>query len=151
MYRASSAGNPVVYSVPYYNTVQDYIKMKTIKLSVYDKDRKQHRISLRIPSSQRDPAKSQIASFANFIHQKDASIAIHVVEKFMSIGIYTVHDNFLTTPQFSEGVPLYYSEAFFEFPLKIINMYIYMNVIEPIARSDPRIPMSKFLVIVSTC
>lgn len=42
----SSAGNPVVYGVPYYNTVQDYIKMKTIKLSVYDKDRKQHRISL---------------------------------------------------------------------------------------------------------
>lgn len=106
----SSAGNPVVYSVPYYNTVQDYILMKTIKLSVYDKDRKQHRISLRIPSSQRDPAKSQIASFANFIHQKDASIAMNVVEKFMSIGgpIYTVHDNFITTPQFCEGVPLYY-------------------------------------------
>lgn len=68
-------------------------------------------IELPIPSSQRDPAKSKIASFANFIHQKDASIAMNVVEKLMLIWgpIYTVHDNFITTPQFCEDVPLYYS------------------------------------------
>lgn len=142
----SAAGNPVVYDVPYYNTVQDYIKTKLIKISVYDKDRKQHRIELRVPSSQRDPAKSQIASFANFIHQKDAYVAMSVVESLLDMGapIYTVHDNFLTTTtaQFSRAVPLKYTEGLCRMgpPLRIINAYIYMNVIEPIARSEPTSP-----------
>lgn len=129
----SSNGNPVTYKVPYYNTVQDYIKMKTIKVSVYDKERKLHRISLRIKTSERHPAKTKVATFANFIHQKDANIAMNVVEQMLSIGapIYTVHDNFITTQGFSKALPDVYTYVICGLvpPLSIINEYIYMNLI----------------------
>ncbi|KAI5653902.1 hypothetical protein M9H77_31089 [Catharanthus roseus] len=76
----SSNGNPITYKVPYYNTAQDYIKMKTIKVSVYDEKSKLHRISPHIKISERHPTKTKVATFANFIHQKDANIAMDVVE-----------------------------------------------------------------------
>src|SRR5581483_2761618 len=47
--------------------------------------------------------------------------------------IYTVHDNFLTTPAFSKDVPLMYSLSVIDMgsPLKMVNSFIFNNVIKP--------------------
>lgn len=138
----SLANRPVIYSVPYYSTVQDYIKMKTVKVSVYtvnkkdNKDKRLRRLSLRIPSSERDSVKTKTATFANFFHQKDANIAMKVVNDILGINapIYTVHDNFIITAEYSRLEPLIYSNAISELgpPNKRVNKYIYDNVINPI-------------------
>ena len=58
-----------------------------------------------------------------------------VVANMLSINvpIYTVHDNFITTVQNSNSIPLIYSSVFRNMgtPLSIINNFIYMNVINP--------------------
>ncbi|KAK8488086.1 hypothetical protein V6N11_019756 [Hibiscus sabdariffa] len=47
-----------------------------------------------------------LPSFVNFIHQRDAHIAMNVIEEMHKINgpIYTVHDNFITTPDFADRI-----------------------------------------------
>lgn len=134
---ASAGDRPVFYQVPYLTTVQDYMIQVTEAIRIYDKHtQKRRQVSLKVPSSKRDRRKTVTSTFANFIHQKDANIAMMVVEALQkeNAPIYTVHDNFITTPAYSHMVPHYYSEAFVQMgpPLAIINKFIYMNVIEPL-------------------
>lgn len=132
----SARERPVFYKVPYFTTVQDYMIMDAINIYIYDRlHKKRRKVTLRVPSDKRDRRKSHIASFVNFIHQKDAYIAMKVVEKMLNMGgeIYTVHDNFITTILNSNKISKMYSEAFCEMghPLSIISEFIYLNLIKP--------------------
>ena len=139
---ASARETPVFYRVPYFTTVQDYMIINSIYIWVYDRlHKKKRRVTLRVSSSKRDRRKTEISTFVNFIHQKDASIAMSVVEKMLhtyGAPIYTVHDNFITTVQYSHYIPLIYSNVIRDMgpPLSIINEFIYMNVIKPIVKGE---------------
>lgn len=138
---ASARDRPVFYRVPYFTTVQDYMIMEPINKWFYDRlHKKWRRVTLRVFSSKRDRRKTEISTFVNFIHQRDAHIAMSVVEDMLSIGapIYIVHDNFITIAQYSDCIPLIYSSVIRKMgpPLSIINEFIYMNVIKPIVRMD---------------
>ncbi len=138
---ASARDRPVFYRIPYFITVQDSMIMDAINLWVYDGlHKKRRRFTLRVSSSKRDRRKTEISTFVNFIHQRDAHIAMKVVEDMLSINapIYTVHDNFLTTAQYCDLIPYIYSGAICNMgpPLSIINEFIYMNVIKPIVKRE---------------
>lgn len=125
---ASARDCPVFYRVPYFTTVQDYMIMEAINIWVYDKlHKKRRRVTLRVSSSKRDRRKTEISTFVNFIHQRDAHIAMSVVEDMLFIGapIYTVHDNFITTAQYSHYVPIIYSGVIRKMgpPLSILNEF----------------------------
>jgi hypothetical protein len=82
----------------------------------YDRKRKKrHKITLTLPTTKRDPLKTKRATFANYIHQKDAAIAGYVV--FDSLlaeipTIYTVHDNFISNAFHAWKLPACYISAF---------------------------------------
>lgn len=142
---ASASDRPVFYRVPYFTTVQDYMKMDPINIWVYDGlHKKRHRVTLRVSSSKRDRRKTEISTFVNFIHQRDANIAMKVVEYMLSIGapIYTVHDNFITTAKYSHYIPVIYLKVIREMgpPLKILNEFIYMNIMKPIVKVESEGP-----------
>ncbi|KVF21783.1 uncharacterized protein LOC112505269 [Cynara cardunculus var. scolymus] len=123
---ASSCGRPVQYSVDYYTTIQDYMQMESINIWVYDKlHKKRRKVSLRISTDKRDSKKTGVSTFVNFIHQKDAFIAMKVVEVmlYLKAPVYTVHDNFLTLPYYSQKVADIYSNLVTRMgsPLLIIN------------------------------
>ncbi|KAJ8566025.1 hypothetical protein K7X08_008601 [Anisodus acutangulus] len=130
---AVAGGVPVYYGVPYFRTSQDYMKSDVIKITVYDRNKKRRQISLRVNTDNRDLRKTEVSTFVNFIHQKDAYIAILVVEKVLIEGgpIYTVHDNFITTPHYSRKLPSLYGDAILALgpPLAIINDMIYANLV----------------------
>lgn len=138
---ASARDCPVFYKIPYYTTVQDYMKMDAINIWVYDPHhKKRRRVTLRVSSSKRDRRKTEISTFVNFIHQKDALIAMNVVMRMLKkeAPIYTVHDNFITTAQYCYYIPRIYSSIICEMgpPLSIINEFIYMNVIKPFLKMN---------------
>lgn len=138
---AAASDCPVFYKIPFYTTVQDYMKMEAINIWVYDQyHKKRRRVTLRVSSSKRDRRKTEISTFVNFIHQKDAQIAMNVVKKMLEANapIYTVHDNFITTAQYCYYIPRIYSNIICDMgpPLKIINEFIYMNVIKPISKRE---------------
>lgn len=138
---ASARDTPVFYRVPNFTTVQDYMIMEPINIWVYNQlHKKRRRVTLRVSSSKRDRRKTEISTFVNFIHQKDSHIAMNVVEEMLSIKapIYTVHDNFITTAQYSNLIPMIYSNVIRNMgpPLSILNEFIYMNVIKPIVKRD---------------
>lgn len=58
-----------------------------------------------------------------------------VVESLLSQGapIYTVHDNFITTPPYVRIVPDIYTKVFLNMgsPLQIINEFLLKNLISP--------------------
>lgn len=130
---ASARGSAVTYNVSYFTTVQDYHKMEPILIWVYDRlHKKKRRVTLRVSSDKRDRRKTETSTFVNFIHQKDAFIAMKVVEEMLEFSpIYTVHDNFITTANSSNLIPMTYLKVFRSLgpPLSIINKFIYMNVI----------------------
>lgn len=137
----SARDSPVFYRVPYFTTVQDYMVLEPINIWVYDRlSKKRRRVTLRVSSSKRDRRKTEISTFVNFIHQKDAHIAMKVVESMLSMDapIYTVHDNFITTAQYSHKISLIYSDVIRSMgpPLSILNKFIYMNVIKPIVKRE---------------
>lgn len=125
---------PVIYSIEYFTTVQDY--MRSIKAEIWVNDRlckKKRRVTLRLPTLDRDKRKTQVSTCVNFIHQKDAFIAMKVVEqltKKMKAPIYTVHDNFITTSVSAARVPNIYTKVFMEMgpPLKLINQFLLINL-----------------------
>lgn len=90
---------PVIYRNRYLTTIQDYVLSHTEKISFYNSVlKKKHQISLSIPTDKKDRAKTRRATFASFIHQKDADLVCNVISNCTSqnIPVYTVHDNFLT-------------------------------------------------------
>ena len=138
---SSSRDRPVFYKVPYFSTVQDYTKTEAIKIWVYDRlQKRRHGVTLRVSTSKRDRRKTEISTFVNFIHQRDAYIAMSVVEEMLSMNapIYTVHDNFITTTKYSDLIPKIYSNVICSMgpPLSIINEFIYMNVIKHILKRE---------------
>lgn len=147
---ASSSGRPVQYEVQNFTTIQDYVKMEAINIWVYDRlHKKRRQVTLRVASDTRDSRKTEISTFANFIHQKDAHIAMKVVEWMFlcKAPIYTVHDNFITTSYHSKKMASVYSSAITSLghPLKIINRFIYLNVIKHIS-DKANIEISDFLI-----
>lgn len=56
----------------------------------------------------------------------------------MSLPIYTVHDNFITTAEYSNLIPTIYSTVIRNMgpPLSIVNEFIYMNIIKPIVKGE---------------
>lgn len=134
---ASASNRAVFYKVPFFRTAQDYMQMENMNIWVYDRlHKKRRRVTLRVSSSKRDRRKSEISTFVNFIHQRDAHIAMSVVKEMLNRGapIYTVHDNFITTIKYSHLIPKIYSDVFIRMgpPLRIINSFIYLNVFKPI-------------------
>lgn len=100
---ASASNRAVVYEIQYFRTIQDYHKSKRIEIRVYDRhNKKDKKVSFRVPIDQRDHRKTETATFANFVHHADSCIATSVVELLKLIGapLYTVHDNFITTPHY---------------------------------------------------
>lgn len=134
----SKMDKPVLFSTPYITTVQDYMRNQDAYIWLYDRmTKKRHRVTLRIPTETRDTRKTQISTCANFIHQKDAYIAMKVVEDLIRIAgeapVYTVHDNFITTVLYARYIPQIYTGVFVNIgaPLKIINDYIHKNLLTP--------------------
>jgi len=69
---------PVHYDTYFISTIQDYMVSKSINGWVYDiKKNKRHQITLTRTRTKRDRNKSMRATFANCIHQLDATIAAH--------------------------------------------------------------------------
>ena len=127
---------PVLYSIPYFTTVQDYMRRDTTYIWLYDRvTKKKHKLNFQVPTLDRDKRKTKVATCVNFIHQKDAFIAMEVVDKLrtMKAPVYTVHDNFITTSVYAAFVPQIYTKVFMEMgsPLRIINEFIQINLIRP--------------------
>lgn len=93
-------------------------------------------MTLRVSSSKRDRRKTETSTFVNFIHQRDASIALSVVKKMLGVNapIYTVHDNFITTSDYNSLIAEYYTQSIVEMgpPLYIINDFLIQNIIKPL-------------------
>nr|WAO26101.1 DNA-directed RNA polymerase [Daucus carota subsp. sativus]WAO26134.1 DNA-directed RNA polymerase [Daucus carota subsp. sativus]WAO26171.1 DNA-directed RNA polymerase [Daucus carota subsp. sativus] len=136
---SSERGNPVCYKVPLFTTIQDYRKSSETHIWVYSKStHSRKKVTLSIPSEERDSRKTLSSTFVNFIHQKDACLAMNVVKFLLSdpsipIPIYTVHDNFITIADCCFSLPLLYISAYKELgpPLLTINEFIYMNCSKP--------------------
>lgn len=133
---SSTKDRAVVYSIPYFTTKQDYMSFVKENISVYERiTKKRRRVTLQIPTMKRDRRKTQTSTCVNFIHQKDAYIAMKVIESLLSqrAAIYTVHDNFITTPPYVKVVPDIYTKVFINMghPLQIINEFIKKNLILP--------------------
>lgn len=128
---------PVLYSIPYFTTVQDYMCSEGANIWIYDRvSKKRRRVTLRVPTSDRDRRKTHAATCANFIHQKDAFIAMKVVEELLlrsGAPVYTVHENFITTAHYARQVPDIYTGVFVNIgaPLRVINEFLNMNLISP--------------------
>nr|KAJ0202806.1 hypothetical protein LSAT_V11C500293170 [Lactuca sativa] len=134
---ASASDRPVLYEVENILTIQDYMKMEPINIWVYDKlHKKRRQVTLRVATDTRDRRKTEISSFVNFIHQKDAHIAMKVVEQMLyyKAPIYTVHDNFISSTYHSKKIAGIYNNAIISLgrPLRIINEFIYLNVMKHI-------------------
>lgn len=137
----SAKDRAVFYSIPFFTTKQDYMSFKKENISVYERStKKRRRATLSILTTKRDKRKTQSATCANFIHQKDAYIAMKVVESLLSqrVDIYTVHDNFITTPPYVKVVPDIYTKVFISMghPLQIINNFIKKNLLLPYSNTQ---------------
>lgn len=137
----------VVYKTPFFSTVQDYMIYDTVNVLVYGKKeddgqneddskpkmKKKTKITLRVPSDKRDKKKTYISSFVNLIHQKDAFIAMSLIDRTIkdNMPIYTVHDNFISTIVSSHYLPIIYGDIFINMnPLKIINEFLLYNLVK---------------------
>lgn len=133
---------PVKYSSNYWASIQDYILCDSAKAKIqYETPKKvikRSSVTLNITTDIRDTRKTGSSSFANFIHQKDAFAAVCFVDYLLqyqvnkgSIPIYTVHDNYLTTPEYAGICPAIYRRALVSMghPLFIINNFIYDNIV----------------------
>lgn len=130
----SAVNKPVVYSTDYYLSLQDYLCSTTENIQIYNRlTKKRRRVTLRIPTSKKDKRKTQVSTFANFIHQKDAFIAMRVIHTLLwnKAPLYTVHDNFLTILPFVVYTPFVYLSIFDQLrsPIEFINLFILWNLI----------------------
>lgn len=143
----SALDQPVQYSTPYFTTVQDYMRSDKEDIWLYDRVHlKRRQVTIRVPTSVRDKRKTRVSTCVNFIHQKDAFIAMKVVEQLtlMKAPVYTVHDNFITTSVSAAAVPTVYTKVFIDMgpPLRMINELIRMNLIQPTGELNDPYPMN---------
>lgn len=95
--------------------------------------RTRHKISLSLISNEKNVLKSKSATFANYIHQKDATIAINLVNRFMRVypnkPIYTVHDCFVSDYEMSPILPDLYRNTLMSIgePLALVNNFLFEN------------------------
>lgn len=133
---SSNINKPVFYSTPHFTTLQDYMKSKTVNIWVYDRiQKKKRQVTLRIPSEDRDRRKTTTATFANFIHQQDANIAMCMIDMMLekNIPIYTVHDNFITAGKNAQFISKIYIDSILQVapnPFTLINLYITRNLLD---------------------
>lgn len=81
-----------------------------------------------VPTGERNKRKTKVATYVNFIHQKDSFIAMKVVDKLTNetkrrAPVYTVHENLITTSIFADRIS---KEVFMEMghPLVILNEFM---------------------------
>lgn len=99
---------------------------------VYDRTlRKRRKISISMPSTKRDRMKTSRACFANFIQQKDASIAHFLIGMYQKMNLFTVHDNFIVNPTQANHVTHCYTYAFRSLgdPLSHVNLFLIKNIL----------------------
>ena len=142
---ASTLDLPVRYSTEYFTTVQDYKCTKPVYIWIYDRlQKKRRRVTMRIPTTMRDRRKTMVATFANFIHQKDAYIAMKMILKTQA-PVFTRHDIFITTPLYARSFPHLYNKVISELgsPLEFINKLILCNLL--MRHLQSKIPDQKIL------
>lgn len=148
---AARIQQPVILSNKYWLTTQDYFVKDPVRVTLRYKGNtpgakaKRAAVTLRVLTDKRNTRKSASSTFANFIHQKDGLTAINFIQMMMNLKnnpglenldfqkapIYTVHDNFITTPIYANYLPYIYRRAIRHMghPLSIINKLIYDNII----------------------
>jgi DNA-directed RNA polymerase len=129
---AATLNLPVSYHTHYFQSIQDYMKTESVIVWVFDRIKKKRRkISLSMPSTTRDRVKTQRSCFANFIHQKDASIALYIMDHFTNSNLYTVHDNFIVNPTQVSNITHCYTSAFQSLgdPLSQVNLFLFNNIL----------------------
>ena len=139
----SSLGRSVKLSTPLFYSYQDYRKFEKQSVWIYSnhkgkEKRTRHKISFNVLTTKRNVMKSKCATFANFIHQKDALVAINTIRSFYETygesPIYTVHDCFVSNYAMSEKMADIYKETMFKSlgnPMELINMFFFYNLIVP--------------------
>ncbi|KAH6555185.1 hypothetical protein KP509_1Z196000 [Ceratopteris richardii] len=141
-YLCASLGIPVKLSTPCFYSYQDYRKFEKQSVWIYSRDRlnkrRRHKISFNVLTKKANAMKSKCATLANFIHQKDALIAIntisHIMKNYPQAPLYTVHDCFVSNYAMAEKLADIYKETFFfslGHPLSCINMFLFKNLIAP--------------------
>ncbi|KAM7249605.1 hypothetical protein ACFE04_011436 [Oxalis oulophora] len=59
---------------------KDFMCLVPANIWIFDRiNKKRRKVTLRVPTQNRDRRKSEVSTFVNFIHQKDAFIAMSVV------------------------------------------------------------------------
>jgi hypothetical protein len=144
----SKLNKPVLYSTSYITTVQDYMCSEAADILLYDRiTKKRRKVTLRVPTNIRDTRKTMISTCVNFIHQKDAYIAMKMIDQFLQIGapVYTVHEKFITTALYTRMVPKMYTGVFLHMdpPLRIINDFLHQNLSLPLAEDQADVSLSK--------
>lgn len=137
----ASANQPVWLGTKYFDTIQDYIRLRSnnIWIQYFDKIKKtksRKKVTMKVFTNKRDRRKTVNNTFLNFIHQTDASIAMDMVLKAKPKPLYTVLDGFITTAKHSEYLPNVYSNILIEMgpPIIHVNKFIYNNVIVPVLK-----------------
>ena len=140
----ASLDRGVKLSTPLFNSFQDYRKFEKQNVWIYSvkapgkgsRRPTRHKISFNVLTTQRNVRKSKSATFANFIHQKDALVSINMLNKFFSRygdnPMYTVHDCFVSNYALSSKLADLYKDALFESlgnPISLVNMFINKNLI----------------------
>lgn len=133
----------VKLSTPLFYSYQDYRKFEKQSVWIYSnhkgkEKRTRHKISFNVLTTKRNVTKSKCATLANFIHQKDALIAINTIRSIYDtvgeIPIYTVHDCFVSNYAMSEKMADIYKETLFKSlgnPMELINEFVFKNLIAP--------------------
>ncbi|KAH6555215.1 hypothetical protein KP509_1Z273100 [Ceratopteris richardii] len=101
--------------------IPDYRKFEKQSVWIYSRDRlnkrRRHKISFNVLTKKANAMKSKCATLANFIHQKDALIAIntisHIMKNYPQAPLYTVHDCFVSNYAMAEKLADIYKETFF--------------------------------------
>jgi len=159
---AAAIQQPVVLSNKYWVTHQDYFVKKAVRVTLRYKSKTTEgkakaaraAVTLRLPTEKRNTRKSASSTFANFIHQKDGLTAINFILMMMNFKnnpdlqnlkldlsrapIYTVHDNFITTPLYANYLPYLYRRAIrlMGHPLTMVNKLVFDNIIAAIPTED---------------
>ena len=140
----SSLSRGVKLSTPIFHSFQDYRKFKkpSVWIQSYNKSKgkyTRHKISFNVLTPFRNVRKSKCATFANFIHQKDALVALNMVQQFFNLygdsPMYTVHDCFVSNYLLSDKLADLYKHSLFEslgHPIRLVNIFITKNLIEPL-------------------
>lgn len=141
---AVKLNNKVVYGNEFFRSIQNYCDYTEVPLTVYyDRlKRKKSTVTLKERTDTKDLRKSLTSIFANFIHQKDAFIALNVVLRVLSeeqctgqlgygVPIYTIHDNFLTTIDHVDLMPKFYRDSviMLRHPSLLMKQFLIDNLI----------------------